>query len=138
MIKNKTQNNLVDNKRVENLELYQMGTYPEISENPRPIINEQENEYESIDLDFPAPPENLEQINRFELDEIEVLLIQALVLLCTILALLLFFFVVYNVLEDRNSTEQFYRKFPMFKRNYTNIMWNITRTTTESIIDMNQ
>ncbi len=117
--------NVLENKNyTENIELQSFETYAEINEKPN---HKTEPDYESIDLNLPLPPEDLNEVDRFELDEIEVLLIQALVLLCTILALLLFFFVIYNVLDDHETSKQFYRKFPIFRKNYTS-GYNITKT----------
>jgi len=129
MINAKSLSDAVNKKRAENIELYPIRTYTEINENVRPVTNGSENGYESIDLNLPDPPDDLQETNRYELDEIEILLIQALVLLCTILALLLFFFVVYNVLEDRSSTQQFYKKYPILRKNFTNIMQNVVKST---------
>src|SRR5882762_9676229 len=129
MINAKSLSDAVNKKRAENIELYPIRTYTEINENVRPVTNGSENGYESIDLNLPDPPDDLQETNRYELDEIEILLVQALVLLCTILALLLFFFVVYNVLEDRSSTQQFYKKYPILRKNFTNIMQNVVKST---------
>jgi len=129
MINAKSLSDAVNKNRAENIELYPIRTYTEINENVRPVTNGSENGYESIDLNLPDPPDDLQETNRYELDEIEILLIQALVLLCTILALLLFFFVVYNVLEDRSSTQQFYKKYPILRKNFTNIMQNVVKST---------